>query len=205
VTFASGDGKTRRVGLSCAVASLVGEQRERGHWFRATATEVRRAISEHSLIELYRPSEAGERAAEREAAAAAKAEAAAALTAANAAERRQLRRERRRAAAELLVSGKTQVAVAEEVEVSDRTIRNWAKAKSFQRELASERAARQATSLRGMAASELLAIFGAWLASVAICGNCDSATRRAARSPPTHAPSTPAPSQAADRGSRQPT
>src|SRR2546430_1523788 len=132
--------------VAAALQERLREQRERGHWFRATATEVRRAFSERSLIELSRPSEAGERAAEREAAAAAKAEAAAALAAANAAERRRLRRERRRAAAELLVGGKTQVAVAEEVGGSDRTVRNWAEAKSFQRELerASERAGRPA-------------------------------------------------------------
>jgi predicted transcriptional regulator len=40
-------------------------------------------------------------------------------------------------APEQLVSGKTQVAVAEAVGVTDRTIRNWAKTKSFQRELES--------------------------------------------------------------------
>jgi predicted GIY-YIG superfamily endonuclease len=129
--------------VAAALQERFREQRERGHWFRATPVQVRRAITERSLIQLYRPSEAGERAAEREAAAAAKAEAAAALAAANAAERRRLRRERRRAAAELLVSGKTQVAVAEAVGVTDRTIRNWAQTKSFQREL--ERAAERAT------------------------------------------------------------
>jgi hypothetical protein len=55
------------------------DRRERGKWFRATPVEVRRAITERSIIDLYRPSEAGE------------------LAAASAAERRRLRRERRRA------------------------------------------------------------------------------------------------------------
>ncbi len=104
------------------------ERRERGHWFQATPIEVRRASTERSVIELYRPSEAGERAAAREAAEAAKAETASALAAASAAERRRLRRERRRAAAEMLGAGMTQVAAAQALGVSDRTIRNWAKA-----------------------------------------------------------------------------
>jgi hypothetical protein len=55
--------------VAAALQERFREQRERGHWFRATPVQVRRAISERTLIELYRPSEAGERAAEREAAA----------------------------------------------------------------------------------------------------------------------------------------
>src|SRR5207253_1842367 len=48
--------------------------------------------------------------------------------------------------AELLGSGKTQLAVAEAIGVSDRTIRNWKQAPSFQRDLerARERLRRQA-------------------------------------------------------------
>ena len=124
------------------------ERRERGHWFRATPIEVRRAITERSIIDLYRPSETGERAGAREAAAAAKAEAARALAAASAAERRRLRRERRAAAARMLGEGMTQVAVAEALGVTDRTLRNWAKLKSFQTALrrARERAAREAAA-----------------------------------------------------------
>jgi transposase len=124
------------------------ERRERGHWFRAPPDEVRGAITERGIIDLYRPSEAGERAAAREAAAADKAEAASALAAASAAERRRLRRERRAAAARMLGSGMTQVAVAEALGVTDRTIRNWAKAKSFQTALerARGRAARKAAA-----------------------------------------------------------
>ena len=132
--------------VAAALQERFWDRRERGHWFRATPLEVRRALTERSIIELYRPSEAGERAAAREAAAAAQAEAARALAAASAAERRRLRRERRRAAAEMLASGMTQVATAAALGVTDRTIRNWAKAKSFQSALqrAQERAEREA-------------------------------------------------------------
>ena len=126
------------------------DRRERGTWFRATPIEVRRAITERSIINLYRPAEAGQRAVAREAAAAAKAEAASALAAASAAERRRLRRERRAAAAEMLARGKTQVATAAALGVTDRTIRNWAKAKSFQNALeqARKRVAREAAKER---------------------------------------------------------
>jgi transposase len=69
---------------------------------------------------------------------------------ASAAERRRLRRERRAAAAAMLARGKTQVATAAALGVTDRTIRNWAKAKSFQSALerARERAAREAAKER---------------------------------------------------------
>ena len=100
------------------------ERRERGEWFRATPLEVRQAITERSVIGLYRPSEANERAAERAAAAAAKAEAAGAIAAATTKERRRLRRKRWDEAARLLVQGATQAAAGEAVGVSDRTIRN---------------------------------------------------------------------------------
>ncbi|MDP9231387.1 MAG: hypothetical protein M3O73_01335, partial [Actinomycetota bacterium] len=60
-------------------------RRERGDWFRAQPEEVRAAIGERAIVDLYRTSEAGERAAARAAAAAAKAEAARALAAASAA------------------------------------------------------------------------------------------------------------------------
>jgi hypothetical protein len=134
--------------VAAALQEHFRERRERGHWFRATPDEVRRAITERSIIGLYRTAEARERAAAREAAAAAKAEAASALAAASAAERRRLRREQRAAAARMLASGMTQVAVAEALGVTDRTIRNWAKAKSFQRALqrARDRAERQAAA-----------------------------------------------------------
>jgi transposase len=134
--------------VEAALQERFRDRRERGHWFRATPTEVRRAITERSIIDLYRPSEAGERAAAREAAEAAEAEAAKALASATAAERRRLRRERRTAAAEMLGAGMTQIAAAAALGVTDRTIRNWAKAKSFQTTLrrARERAARQAAA-----------------------------------------------------------
>jgi hypothetical protein len=124
------------------------DRRERGTWFRATPIEVRRAITERSIINLYRPSEAGQRAAAREAAAAAKAEATSALAAASAAERRRLRRERRAAAAEMLARGMTQVATAAALGVTDRTIRNWAKSFQSALEHARERAAREAAKER---------------------------------------------------------
>ena len=134
--------------VEAALQERFRDRRERGHWFRASPTEVRRAITERSIIDLYRPSEAGERAAAREAAQAAEAEAARALASATAAERRRLRRERRAAAAEMLGAGITQIATAAALGVTDRTIRNWAKAKSFQTALrrARERAARQAAA-----------------------------------------------------------
>jgi hypothetical protein len=93
--------------VAAALQEHFRERRERGHWFRATPDEVRRAITERSIIGLYRTAEARERAAAREAAAAAKAEAASALAAASAAERRRLRREQRAAAARMLASGMT--------------------------------------------------------------------------------------------------
>src|SRR5207249_2896965 len=98
----------------------------------------RAGAGEPGLRELSAPAAAGERAA----AAAAQAEAAVA----SAAERRRRRRAQRRTAAELLGSGKTQLAVAEALGVSDRTIRKWKQAPSFQRDLerARERARRQA-------------------------------------------------------------
>ena len=122
--------------VAAALQERFRDRRERGHWFRATPIEVRRAITERSIIDLYRPSEAGGRAGAREAAAAAKAEAARALAAAGA------------AAARMLGEGMTQVAVAEALGVTDRTLRNWAKLKSFQTALrrARERAARQAAA-----------------------------------------------------------
>jgi len=122
------------------------ERRERGHWFRATASEVHHTITERSIIDLYRPSEAKARAAARAAEEQARAEAAKASAAVTVAERRRLRQERRLAAARLLAAGKTQVATARALGVTDRTIRNWAKAKSFQTALrrAREQAARQA-------------------------------------------------------------
>jgi Meiotically up-regulated gene 113/Homeodomain-like domain len=129
-----------------AVAAALQERfrarRERGDWFRATPAEVARVLGERGLTELYRPDEAGERVAAREAAAAARAEAAAL----SAGERRRRKRALRRSAAELLGGGKTQVAVAEALGISDRTIRNWKQAKSFQNEVerASERARLQA-------------------------------------------------------------
>ena len=141
--------------VAAALQERFRDRRERGHWFRATPIEVRRAITERSIIDLYRPSEAGGRAGAREAAAAAKAEAARALAAAGAAERRRLRRERRAAAARMLGEGMTQVAVAEALGVTDRTLRNWAKLKSFQTALrrARERAAREAAAKAAKARS----------------------------------------------------
>jgi Meiotically Up-regulated Gene 113 (MUG113) protein/Homeodomain-like domain-containing protein len=118
-----------------AVAATLQERfrarRERGDWFRATPEEVARVLAEPGLTELYRPAEAGERAAAREAAVAARAEAAAA----SAGERRRRKRALRRSAADLLGGGKTQVAVAEALGISDRTIRNWKQAKSFQNDI----------------------------------------------------------------------
>ena len=35
------------------------DRRERGKWFRVTPIEVRRAITERSIIDLYRPSDVG--------------------------------------------------------------------------------------------------------------------------------------------------
>jgi predicted GIY-YIG superfamily endonuclease len=118
-----------------AVAAALQERfrarRERGDWFRAAPVEVARVLSERGLLELYRPAEAGRRAAAREAAAATQAEA----VAASATERRQRRRAQRRTAAELLGSGKTQVAVADALGISDRTIRNWKQVRTFQRDV----------------------------------------------------------------------
>jgi Meiotically up-regulated gene 113 len=129
-----------------AVAAALRERfrarRERGDWFRAAPPEVARALGERGLRELSGPAEAGERVAAKEAAAVARA----AAPVASAAEGRRRRRAHRRTAAELLGSGKTQLAVAEAIGVSDRTIRNWKQAPSFQRDVerARERARRQA-------------------------------------------------------------
>ena len=130
------------------------DRRERGKWFRATPAEVRHALGDRSMVDLYRSSEAGERAAARLAAESARAQAAAALAAATAEQRRRLRRDRQRAAAGMLGQGRTQVAVADACGVTDRTIRNWLKLKWFQtaveraRERAERQAAREATKER---------------------------------------------------------
>ena len=134
-----------------AVAAALNERfrarRERGHWFRASPLELRQALGEREIVDLYRRSEAGYRAQARAAAEAAKAEARRARALATAAERRRLRRARRRAAAQLLGAGLTQVATAEALGLSDRTLRNWLKGQSFQTavERARARAERQAS------------------------------------------------------------
>ena len=136
-------------------------RRERGHWFRATALEVRQALGERELAALYRSSEARQRAAARRAAEVAKSEAAAALAAASATERRRLRLQRRRAAARMLAEGETQAASAEALGITDRTIRNWLRDEAFQKALArAERSAErrqaraQERALRRRAARE---------------------------------------------------
>lgn len=45
--------------VEAALQERFRHRRERGKWFRATPIEVRRAITERSIIDLYRPSEAG--------------------------------------------------------------------------------------------------------------------------------------------------
>jgi len=123
-----------------AVAAALEERfrarRERGQWFRATPLEVRQAIGDREIVDLYRSSEAKTRQADRLAAETAQAEAAAALASASAKERRRLRQQRRRAAAGMLAAGMTQVATADALGVTDRTIRNWTKDKAFQTALA---------------------------------------------------------------------
>ena len=89
---------SRARGYSSVGRAPFRERCERGHWFRASPAEVRQALGDRSMIDLYRPSEAKARAAARLAAEAAKTEAARALAAASAEERRRLRRERRHAA-----------------------------------------------------------------------------------------------------------
>ena len=126
--------------VEAALNERFAARRERGDWFRARTDEVRHALGERSMIDLYRPSEAAERAAKRAAARAAKTEAAAARALVTAAERRRLRRDRQREAAGLLGAGLTQTAVAQACGVSDRTIRNWLKLKWFQTAVARARA-----------------------------------------------------------------
>lgn len=118
-------------------------QRERGHWLRVTALEVRQAIGDREIVALYRSGEAKERAAARCACERAKAETAAALASATAKQRRRLRQQRRRAAARMLAAGMSQAATAEALGITDRTIRNWAKQKSFQSALARARSSAQ--------------------------------------------------------------
>lgn len=127
---------------------------------RATPLEVRQAIGDCEIVDLYRSSEAKARTAARVAAETAKAEAAQALASATAKERRRLRQKRRRAAAEMLAAGMTQVATAEALGVSDRTIRNWAKGKAFQGALAraQTRAERQGARAERRAARRRAAI-----------------------------------------------
>jgi hypothetical protein len=111
-------------------------RRERGHWFRATPLELRQAIGDPEIVALYRSGEAKQRAAARLASERAKAEAAQALAAATVQERRRRRQQRRRTAARMLAAGSSQAATTEALAVSDRTIRNWAQGKAFQRALA---------------------------------------------------------------------
>jgi hypothetical protein len=122
--------------VAAALQERFRSRRERGHWFRATPLEVRKAIGDREIVDLYRSSEAKRRQADRLAAETAKAEAAQALASASAKERRRLRQQRRRAAAGMLAAGLTQVEAPEALGVTDRTIRNWTKDKAFQRALA---------------------------------------------------------------------
>ena len=123
-------------------------RRERGHWFRASPLELRRAIGDSEIIALYRTGEAKQRAAARLAAEQAKAKAAEALASATVKERRRLRLQRRRAAAEMLTAGMTQAATAEALGITDRTLRNWAKGKAFQGALARARARAEGQAAR---------------------------------------------------------
>src|SRR6266498_1518959 len=51
--------------VAAALKERFRERRERGDWFRATALEVRQAIGDRRIVDLYRRAEAGERAGAR--------------------------------------------------------------------------------------------------------------------------------------------
>ena len=123
-------------------------QRERGHWFRASPLEIRKAIGDREIVALYRTGEAKQRVAARLAAEQAKAKAAELRASATAKERRRRRLQLRRAAAEMLVAGMTQAATADALGISDRTIRNWMQGTAFQSALSRAQARAERQSAR---------------------------------------------------------
>jgi hypothetical protein len=114
------------------------ERRVRGSWYRLSAAEVREALSRRATVEApARARAAAEAASERRVAPRRNAEPARVRTEKQLAYERRRRQERTRKqkrAAKLLGQGMTRQAVAAELGVTTRTLRNWKTAPAFQRE-----------------------------------------------------------------------
>jgi Homeodomain-like domain/Meiotically up-regulated gene 113 len=114
-------------------------RRVRGSWYRLTVAEVRERLGQRATLEAPARARAAAEAAarERRVAAGRGGEQVAARTEKQLAYERRRRQERTRKqkrAARLLAQGMTQQAVAAELDVTTRTLRNWKAAPAFQRE-----------------------------------------------------------------------
>jgi len=113
-------------------------RRVRGSWYRLTVAEVRERLAQRATLEApARARAAAEAARERRVAPRTGGEPVRARTGKQLAyehRRRQQRTRKQKRAAKLLAQGMTQQAVAAELGVTTRTLRNWKAAPTFQRE-----------------------------------------------------------------------